>query len=150
MPETMATYLGQVESASVLLEQVKDRRHRVRAIEVDIQQYRELVEPLAEKYAVSGQSNDPPYIAIAADALVECFDAAREGVNLRKQNRELANEAKQDRARREHHRAVSGSVMRSSLPSRIDQQLEHPNEHAVRVEVLLCQRPRCAAVFLVP
>lgn len=102
MPETMSAYLGQVESCFLILEQVKDKRHRVEAIEVDILQYRDLVRPLAKCYSISIQSTDLAHLAMVADTLVERFEAARDGVTLRKQNRELAEEAKQYLTRREH------------------------------------------------
>lgn len=100
-PETMVDFLSQVESALIELNQVKDRRHRVDAIEVDIGEYREQVEPLAKKYSISISSSDPAHLAAAADSLIDRFDQAREEVTRREQAGEQAHEAMQQHERRE-------------------------------------------------
>ena len=52
-------------------------RHRVSAIEVDIHEYLELVQPVAQKHGVALYAGDHQGIASVSDTLIQQFDAAR-------------------------------------------------------------------------
>ena len=73
-PETVAEFAGQVETARARLDQVRGMRQRVRAIEVDIQQYQDLVRPLAVKYGVDLYVASPSHVMAVADNFMAQFD----------------------------------------------------------------------------
>ncbi len=73
-PETVAEFAGQVETARARLDQVRGMRQRVRAVEVDIQQYQDLVRPLAVKYGVDLYVASPSHVMVVADNFMAQFD----------------------------------------------------------------------------
>ena len=76
-PETVMEFTGRIATASARLDQVRQMRHRVRAIEVDIKQYQDLVRPLAVKYSVDLDVNSNSRIMVVADILVDQFELVR-------------------------------------------------------------------------
>ena len=76
-PDTMIDFMGRLETARARLEQVRQMRHRVSAIEVDIHEYLELVQPVAQKHGVALDAGDHQGIASVSDTLIQQFDAAR-------------------------------------------------------------------------
>ena len=76
-PDTMIDFMGRLETARARLEQVRQMRHRVSAIEVDIHEYLELVQPVAQKHGVALYAGDHQGIASVSDTLIQQFDAAR-------------------------------------------------------------------------
>jgi uncharacterized protein YhaN len=99
-PDTTARLLAQAEAARGEQQQVKDRRQRVSALAMDIQQYRDLVQPLAKKHAMSVSPDDPVSLAAAVDALVQRLASAQTAVNRREQARQQATDATQHHQRR--------------------------------------------------
>ena len=91
----MVDFLGRVETARVKAEQVRDGRRRVAAIEVDIRQFREKVEPLAQCHDVPLDPADYGMLAQAADDLIRRLEAAQTSYNNREQAREQAEEDRQ-------------------------------------------------------
>ena len=94
-PDTMVDFLGRVETARVKAEQVRDGRRRVAAIEVDIRQFREKVEPLALRHDVPLDPGDYGMLAQAADDLIRRLETAQTSYNNREQAREQAEEDRQ-------------------------------------------------------
>ena len=80
-PDTMIDFMGRLETARAKLEQVRQMRHRVGAIEVDISEYLELVRPVCEKYGVTLDTGDHQEIATVSDMLIQQFETARELVD---------------------------------------------------------------------
>ena len=76
-PDTMIDFMGRLETARARLEQVRQMRHRVSAIEVDIHEYLELVQPVAQKHGVALYAGDHQGIASVSDTLIQQFDASR-------------------------------------------------------------------------
>ena len=76
-PDTMIDFMGRLETARARLEQVRQMRHRVSAIEVDIHEYLELVQPVAQKHGAALYAGDHQGIASVSDTLIQQFDAAR-------------------------------------------------------------------------
>ncbi len=70
-PDTMMEFAGALETGRTMLDQVRQMRHRVRAIEVDIEQYRALVQPLAVKYGVTLHDDNQARIMAVTDAFIE-------------------------------------------------------------------------------
>ncbi len=73
-PESVTEFTGQVETARARLDQVQGMRQRVRAIEVDIQQYLDLVLPLAVKYGVDLDVASPSHVMAVSDDFMAQFD----------------------------------------------------------------------------
>ena len=73
-PDTMIEFMGRTESIRARLEQVRQMRHRVKAIEVDTLQYFELVQPVAAKYGIALDSGDQRRVMEVADTLIAAFD----------------------------------------------------------------------------
>jgi uncharacterized protein YhaN len=82
-PETMVELRGSVDTARVALGEVRTMRHRIEAIEHDIDEYRELIAPLADTFGPPVGTGAPGELASAADGLIERYDAMRDSVNLR-------------------------------------------------------------------
>jgi uncharacterized protein YhaN len=99
MPETMNEFIGLVEATRLEYNQVLGMRQRVAAIEVDIQEYQDLVQPLAHKYAIAVVTENASHCAVVADILIERFEQARDEVARRNTAQE---EAEQARRRYEH------------------------------------------------
>lgn len=102
-PDSVAQFWAQAETARVALQRVKDERRRVAALAADIRQYRDWVQPLAQKHAVDISSDDPACLATAADSLVQRWQAAQAAMSRRVQAGEQANEAEQHWQRRTAH-----------------------------------------------
>ena len=82
-PETMVELRGRVETSRVALGEVRAMRRRIEAIEHDIDEYRELIEPLANTFGISIGTEENRELASAADALIERYDTVRESESQR-------------------------------------------------------------------
>ena len=82
-PETAGVLQGQVELGRSRLGDVRSWQQRIKAIEVDIDEYVEAVEPLATAFDVTFDKNDPRTVAAAADRLVTLYEDVRESVRKR-------------------------------------------------------------------
>ena len=82
-PETVVEFTGRIDTTRAVLQNVRQMRQRVAAIEVDIDEYRRLVEPLAERYSLPFDEANLQRIMAAADNLIESFDFVRQLVNQR-------------------------------------------------------------------
>ena len=75
-PDTVVEFMGRLETARAKLEQVRQMRHRVQAIEVDTTEYLALVQPISEKYGVTLDASDQQRIMEVADTLIQQYDVA--------------------------------------------------------------------------
>ncbi len=82
-PETAEVLQGQVELGRSRLGDVRSWRQRIKAIEKDIDEYVEAVEPLATAFDVTFNRNDSRTVAAAADRLVELLESVQESVRKR-------------------------------------------------------------------
>ena len=82
-PETAEVLQGQVELGRSRLGDVRSWRQRIKAIEKDIEEYVEAVEPLASAFDVTFDRNDQRTVAAAADRLVELLESVQESVRKR-------------------------------------------------------------------
>ena len=82
-PDTMIEFMGRVETTRARMEQVRQMRQRVGAIQEDIDQYLALVAPVAAKYALALDRSDYQRIMAVADALIANFDNVLNLVNRR-------------------------------------------------------------------
>lgn len=114
-PETMVEFRGQIETALTQLNQVKDRRQRVHAIEVDIQEYQELVSPLATQYSLPVSTDDTGQVAVAANLLIGRFEEARNLVSQREIAVKQTQQVKQTFERREKQWEDSRQRLRDLL-----------------------------------
>ena len=74
---------GQVELGRSRLGDVQSWQQRIKAIEKDIDEYVEAVEPLATAFDVTFDRNDSRTVAAAADRLVELLESVQESVRKR-------------------------------------------------------------------
>ncbi len=79
-PETMMGFMGQIDTARTHLEQIRQTQHRVRAIEKDISQYQDLVRPLALKYGLALEEDNPQRFMAVANILIDHLDLVRRHV----------------------------------------------------------------------
>ena len=70
----MIEFLARVEGDRIKLEQVRQMRRRVSAIETDINEYLDLVRPLANQHGVPLTPGDHRQAMLLADSLIERFD----------------------------------------------------------------------------
>ena len=82
-PETMTEFTGRIETARAILNQVQDRRNRVRAIQDDIEEYQALIRPVADRYGVALDDSSHPRIMEVANLFVQQLDHVRELVKAR-------------------------------------------------------------------
>ena len=82
-PETADALQRQVELGRSRLGDVRSWQQRIKAIEVDIDEYVDSVEPLATAFDITFDRNDPSTVAAAADRLVTLFDDVRDSVRKR-------------------------------------------------------------------
>lgn len=82
-PETVTEFTGRIETARAILNQVRDRRHRVRAIQDDIEEYQALIRPVADRYGVALDDSSHPRIMEVANLFVQQLDHVRELVKAR-------------------------------------------------------------------
>jgi uncharacterized protein YhaN len=89
-PETMVELRGHVETGRVELDQVREKRHRVKAIEEDIDEYWKQIEPLAKEFSIPLVTGDPAQFAVAADHLIARYDKVRQIAEERDINRNIS------------------------------------------------------------
>ena len=82
-PETADVLQGQVELGRSRLEDVRSWQQRIEAIQKDIDEYIDAVEPLAAAFDVPFDRNDSRVVAAAADRLVELLKEVQEDVRNR-------------------------------------------------------------------
>ncbi len=82
-PETADVLQGQVELGRSRLEDVRSWQQRIEAIQKDIDEYIDAVEPLAAAFDVPFDRNDSRVVAAAADRLVELLEEVQEDVRKR-------------------------------------------------------------------
>ena len=95
-PDAMTAFLARVETACGNLAETGRMRDRVAAIEHDIQEFRELVEPLAQRHGIALDAGDRRQLAVVADELIQRLDDAQTAFSERErasdqvdENREL-------------------------------------------------------------
>ena len=82
-PDTVVELTGRLDTTRAVLQDIRRMRQRVAAIKVDIDEYRRLVKPLADRYGISLNEANPQRIMSVADTLVESLDSVRRLVNER-------------------------------------------------------------------
>ena len=89
-PRGVSQFLERVETARARLGQADAMRRRICAIRVDIQQFRDLVQPVDARYG--GGINDVPeqQLAIVADRLIKRYEVADRAKDLREVNKQAA------------------------------------------------------------
>jgi uncharacterized protein YhaN len=92
-PATVVELRNSVETARVRLSEVATMRSRIKAIEFDIQEHRDKVEPVASKHGKILDNDDPRQIAIVAEDLISRLSKATEANNTRENAKTTADEA---------------------------------------------------------
>ncbi len=87
-PETADLLQKQIELGRSHLGKVRDWRVRIKDIENDIDEYVQIVDPLALSFSVAFDRNDGRSIAAAADRLVALLEQVRENVRRRSDTKE--------------------------------------------------------------
>ena len=82
-PETLVEFTGRIETARVVLQSVRQMRQRVSAIGVDIDEYHQLVRPLADRYHLPLDKASDQRVMAVADTLIESLDSVRQLVTQR-------------------------------------------------------------------
>ena len=110
-PEGMVGFTGRVGTAREALESVRGMRRRVSAIRVDIDEYGELIQPLAGRYGIPLDDAGDQRVMAVADTLIVSFDAVRELVVQR--DDVLARLRQQEKAvlaASDEHESASGEL----------------------------------------
>ena len=94
-PEATATFFARVETTRSSLAEARRMGDRVDAIEYDIREFREQVEPLARRHGLPLNPDDLGQLASVADELIRQLEEAQTAVSLREQAREQENEHRQ-------------------------------------------------------
>ena len=102
-PDTMTTFLAHVDAARGILLETRRMRDRVVAIEKDIEEFRQKVEPLAVTHDIPLPAGNWGQTAAVADTLISQTDQAREAQSRREaaqEQQEAAQRFVEDRERR--------------------------------------------------
>jgi uncharacterized protein YhaN len=152
-PDTMIEFLGRVDTARAKLEQVRQMRHRVAAIQKDIDDYSDLVQPLARKHEVKLEDESYRGIGAVADTLIEKLDTVRDLMQQRDEARRQLEEHQRQLEQRERRwreaeatlgelLAAGGAEDPEEFRHRARQHAEHreleqrPDEHLSRLQLL--------------
>ena len=95
IPEGVVEFTGRIETSRAVLDSVRRMRQRVSAIEVDIDQFRDRVAPLARNHGVMLDTADPLQLATAADTLIGRLEEVRVQVSERDQVRQQGEQQRQ-------------------------------------------------------
>ena len=99
--DTMTAFLTRVELTRSSLAESRRMADRVAAIEHDIDEFRERVQPLAARHGIKLDQDDQQQLAAAADELIRRLDETRTGVSDRERAREQEKESRQRLERQE-------------------------------------------------
>ena len=110
-PETVVDFMGRIEAARIKLEQVRDNRRRVSAIENDIRQFREQMESLAERQGLALPLDDDRQLASVADELIQRLDIIQASFSERERAREQVEENRQLVGNRERRVQLAEQVL---------------------------------------
>ena len=91
-PETMLEFLARVDAARTSRTETQRMRDRVGAIEKDIEEFRDLVAPLAVRHELPLDSFDHRHLASAADELIKRLSDAQRLSTQREQAKEREEE----------------------------------------------------------
>ena len=94
-PDAMTTFIARVETARSSLSEVRRMRDRVAAIEYDIQESREQVEPLAARHGLPLAPNDHRQLARVADELIQRLEETQTAFSNRERAKEQTEETRQ-------------------------------------------------------
>ncbi len=94
-PDAMTSFIARVETARSSLSEARRMRDRVAAIEHDIREFREQVEPLAASHSLPLEPGDQRQLAQVADELIQRLDEAETAVSHREQTKAQAEENRQ-------------------------------------------------------
>ena len=114
-PDTVTEFMGQMETNRARQEQVRDNRRRVAAIEYDIQEFREQVEPLTGRHNLTLDPEDQRQLARVADELIRRLDEAQTAVSQREQVRMQEEEIRELLESRERRLQSSGEELAALL-----------------------------------
>ena len=101
--DTMIAFLARVEVLRASLSEINGMRQRVTAIEHDIEEFREQVEPLAIRHGLHLNADDQRQLARVADELISRLDRAQTAVSQREQASIQEQETRQLLERRGRH-----------------------------------------------
>ena len=114
-PDTVVEFTGRVDSARLKLEQARDNRRRVAAIEYDIREFGGLVEPLAARHGMTLDAADTRLLALTADDLIRRLDEAQAAHYDRERAREQSDEQRQTLDARQRRLALAQSDLAALL-----------------------------------
>ena len=95
IPDTMTTFLARVDAVRGVLAETRRMRERVAAIEKDIEQFRQKVEPLAITHNIPLPAGNWGQTAAVADTLISRMDQAREAQSRREAAQERQHAAQE-------------------------------------------------------
>ena len=94
-PDAMTTFIARVETARGSLSEARRMRDRVAAIEYDIREFREQVEPLAARHGLPLDPDDRRQLARVADEIIQRLEETQAAFSGRERAREQAQESRQ-------------------------------------------------------
>ena len=93
--DAMTTFIARVETARSSLSETRRMRDRVAAIEYDIQEFREQVEPLAARHGLPLDSGNQRQLALVADELIRRLEETQTAFSSRERSRGEVEENRQ-------------------------------------------------------
>ena len=145
-PNAVIGLLARLETVRAEIKATNELRHRVKAIEEDIEAYRALVRPLATEHGITGSLAESADIAGAADRLERDFEAVTKAVTRREEARKALEEDRLRLAefedRESDARGRLEALLAAGSATDAEQFRRHARSHAERLQA---QRELAAA-----
>ena len=137
--DTMTTFLASVNTTRAVLSEARRMRDRVAAIEFDIAQFREQVEPLAERHGLPLAPENARQLASVADGLIQRLDEVQTAFTDRERAKGQMEESRilletRERRLQSAEQALS-ALLAAANTDGAEEFRRRANEHKERLEL---------------
>lgn len=115
LPATVIDLFARAETVRARITAVDDLRHRIGAIERDIEAYCTVVRPLAADHGIATDLSESPAVAAAADRLTQDFDAAARAETRREEAERVLDDERRNVSDLESREADTRKVLEDLL-----------------------------------
>lgn len=115
LPATVVALFARLETVDARIEAATALRHRVNAIEDDVEAYRALVRPLATEHGIAGELSESAAVAAAADRLDRDFESVAKDETRREEARKALEEERRRLADLESRESAARTTLEGLL-----------------------------------
>ena len=114
-PAAMTRYQQQIETGMVELKSARDKTSRYKAVKKDINEYIDLVKPIADKYSELYEMEDPKSLVAVADRLFAILQESKTHSEIKQGHLRTINKSKKDLAKRQRELLDANRALESLL-----------------------------------